>query len=184
MKEVGKIYSAVDADELEAGDIVAVADHVSELKDTCIFTLHNIMGNGYQYRFIVVSDLSYCLAKLVCPKKHAKAFWAWKNGAKVRVKDNFTGEFVETIPTWNEEDEYIIVEEKDPIKPEPKKRLMTNRELAKWCAQGNGQWSYDTVCTYATYDYCDDDNELVGSNIRIRAWNEEEWHEPLVEVEE
>jgi len=36
----------------------------------------------------------------------------------------------------------------------------------------------------ATYDYCDDDNELVGSNIRIRAWNEEEWHEPLVEVEE
>ena len=65
----------------------------------------------------------------------------------------------------------------------PKPRRATNRELARWLAQGNGEvlcsdnrmihsfWEYDrltsglSVCDYA----------------KVRKWSDTEWHEPTVE---
>ena len=68
---------------------------------------------------------------------------------------------------------------------------MTNRELARWIVEGNGEWScYDTFSTYndehvySSYTYrLYDENKEVNSNIRIRKWDSDEWREPLVEVE-
>ena len=64
---------------------------------------------------------------------------------------------------------------------EPKKpRRMTNRELAKWLAQGNGQKATingNAVCCH-NYDLDDDNKEV--EDCMIRGWDEAEWHEPIV----
>ena len=77
------------------------------------------------------------------------------------------------------------------VKPKESTRRMTNRELARWIVEGNGEWScYDTFSTYndehvySSYTYrLYDENKEVNSNIRIRKWDSDEWREPLVEVE-
>lgn len=71
-------------------------------------------------------------------------------------------------------------------KTEHKKRRKTNRELAKWVAQGNGQVKdarYSIITSRGVvYDEGDDD-ELCPDGWLIRGWDETEWHEPLVEEE-
>lgn len=70
----------------------------------------------------------------------------------------------------------------DSSRWEPKKRRMTNRELAKWLAEGNGQKIDDSnKFAYTAYAYKDDDNAPCRKDVMIRAWNETEWHEPEVE---
>lgn len=68
--------------------------------------------------------------------------------------------------------------------PEKKYRRMTHRELAIWCAKGNGEWTNAGMRTaYQHYDYdIDEESEIVSEHIKIRACDETEWHEPLVEV--
>lgn len=66
---------------------------------------------------------------------------------------------------------------------EPKEsRRMTNRELAKWLAQGNGQWrSADANLIGMSYSYgMYEDTEEVLAGIMIRGWDEAEWHEPVI----
>lgn len=67
----------------------------------------------------------------------------------------------------------------------PKTRRMTNRELAKWCADNKGQYKVeDGMCyTQHTYYACDE-NIQVAEEIQIREWDSDTWHEPLVEVKE
>ena len=68
---------------------------------------------------------------------------------------------------------YLIEEPKKP-------RRMTNYELAKWLAQGNGQWrSAGTATIGISYNYGYDDREVV-DGLMIRGWDETEWREPLV----
>lgn len=66
----------------------------------------------------------------------------------------------------------------------PKTRRMTNRELARWLAEGKGQKATITGNAGCSHFYgLDDDTKEVG-DCMIRAWDEDEWHEPLVEVAE
>lgn len=70
MKQVGKIYSAVDADELEVGDIVQVANCPRDYRK---FAFDDVLEGIREDRFLcrfVVDDEKYPLAKLICPKKH------------------------------------------------------------------------------------------------------------------
>lgn len=66
-----------------------------------------------------------------------------------------------------------------------KTRRMTNRELKEWCAEGKGLFKNDyTNAAYTVFGYNvnrDEMNAPVGNWIHIRAWNETEWHEPLIE---
>lgn len=86
-------------------------------------------------------------------------------------------------PTWNFKDyEYRIANEQQ-IK---KTRIMTNKELSKWLAQGNGamRWSSHErapVTTEFVYDE-HQENYTVASGIIIRGFDEKEWHKPLIEV--
>ena len=66
----------------------------------------------------------------------------------------------------------------DGSKWEPKKRRMTNRELAQWLAEGKGQKASinGNALTYHTYELNKDDTPVY--DCMIRAWNETEWHEP------
>lgn len=68
-----------------------------------------------------------------------------------------------------------------PKKPAP--RRATNRELAKWLAQGNGEVKY--ASQYAVKIHIEygtkSDNDPCHESFRIRRWNDTEWHEPDVE---
>lgn len=66
----------------------------------------------------------------------------------------------------------------------PKPRRATIRELAKWCAQGNGQIQ-DTSrlnCVFTGIDYGPDCDDHVAPKIyKVRKWEDTEWHEPTVD---
>ena len=64
--------------------------------------------------------------------------------------------------------------------------LMTNRQLAEWCAKGNGVYSYEgSDFAYINYAYRKaNPDELVSDDIRIRTWDSEEWVLPTVDIYE
>ena len=71
---------------------------------------------------------------------------------------------------------YIVSE------PEPKEpRRMTNRELARWLAQGNGQCMFTTNAVSTTYSYGIFDGREIPDGIMIRGWDETEWREPVIQ---
>ncbi len=59
------------------------------------------------------------------------------------------------------------------IPEEPKPRRATNRELAKWLAQGNGERVF--------VDDPRSDNLPVSECVRVRKWDDEDWHEPTAD---
>ena len=65
----------------------------------------------------------------------------------------------------------------------PNPRRATNRELSKWLAQGNGEAKdiIGGICTYCIYRAGDKENEPVIEEIKVRKWDDTEWHEPTVE---
>lgn len=70
------------------------------------------------------------------------------------------------------------------IPEESTPRRATNRELARWCAQGNGEntdgcWVYHVHC----YPKAAENNE-VSESIVVRKWNDAGWHEPTVDYME
>ena len=67
--------------------------------------------------------------------------------------------------------------------PEPMCCYATNRELAKWLAQGNGQYKVsggDWIWTEHHYTNGQDD-EACSKFILVRKWSDKEWHEPTRE---
>lgn len=67
------------------------------------------------------------------------------------------------------------------IPEESNPRRATNRELARWCAQGNGEktdgcWVYHAHCYPKAAE-----NDEVSESIVVRKWNDAGWHEPTVE---
>ena len=81
------------------------------------------------------------------------------------------------------------------IPEEPKPRRVTNRELSKWLAKGHGEcmnpnsdsYSYDDLTkanlassTY-TYSGISEANKKVPFYVRVRKWDDDEWHEPTVD---
>lgn len=70
-----------------------------------------------------------------------------------------------------------------PEKPAP--RRFTNRELAKWLSQGKGEWRYgdsDRVHANIGFGYdCNKQHEIVDEKVKIRKWDDTEWHDPTVD---
>lgn len=109
---------------------------------------------------------------------------ACEQGKIIQVKNDFTGEWVDKNVDdiyWDFADQYEIrikPEEPDESKP------VTNRELARWLAQGNGEY-YEYDCDgwesqrYIEYQY--EQDNLPVSNVMVRKWEDEEWHEPTRE---
>ena len=66
---------------------------------------------------------------------------------------------------------------------EVKKRRMTNRELAKWIAEGNGLARFmPTGITGIDYTYSSNEEDAsVSDTWKICGWDEKEWHVPEVE---
>ena len=103
---------------------------------------------------------------------------AWLNGETIQFydKDGKTWITVE-VPMWDKDFEYRV-------KPKESTRRMTNRELARWIAEGNGEVgniTNDCASIIFAYDFKRKD-EKVAEYIRIRKWDSDEWREPLIEV--
>lgn len=65
----------------------------------------------------------------------------------------------------------------------PKPRRATNNELAKWLAQGNGQFA-NVKSTYFLTELGvleDDEDKPCDPYWRIRKWGDKEWHEPTAD---
>lgn len=61
--------------------------------------------------------------------------------------------------------------------------LATNRELAKWIAQGNGQYKVsggDWIWAEHHYDIKQDD-DVCSKFVLVRKWDDKEWHKPTRE---
>ena len=65
-------------------------------------------------------------------------------------------------------------------------RRMTNREVAKWLAEGKGEVKVnDTLYPSCYYTYIiGSENIEVGQGTFIREWDSDEWKEPLIEMEQ
>lgn len=66
---------------------------------------------------------------------------------------------------------------------EKKSRLATNRELAKWLMQGNGQRTLKNYLNiYSVLAYPKSQENLpVGDDVLVRKWDDEEWHEARID---
>ena len=108
MKKVGKIYSAVDCDELEIGDIVHLTNFPKDAYSDD-FELNYIYEDDV-YPFFR-DGIIFAFAKLICPKKHVNVYKAWKNGAKIAHKIPALRQWYPTDnPSWAEDEEFRIVE--------------------------------------------------------------------------
>nr|DAW36131.1 MAG TPA: hypothetical protein [Caudoviricetes sp.] len=69
------------------------------------------------------------------------------------------------------------------IPEEPKPRRATNRELAKWLAQGNGMCKRRGGVTFHTCIRCgmDETDTECDSTFIIQKWDDTEWHEPTID---
>lgn len=72
------------------------------------------------------------------------------------------------------------------IPENPAPRRATNRELAKWLAQGNGEWGISKfgVIDKAEIGWFYDtgyEKQTLQSELRVRKWDDTEWHEPTVD---
>lgn len=68
-----------------------------------------------------------------------------------------------------------------PAKPKP--RRATNRELAKWLAQGKGEAKSSPagrIVASIAYEGGVEDKRVCNS-ISVRKWDDTEWHEPTAE---
>lgn len=70
------------------------------------------------------------------------------------------------------------------IPEEPKPRRATKQELARWIAQGKGEWKE----RYSDYAFVQWDsyreaeaNEPCNETIVVRKWEDTDWHEPTVD---
>lgn len=68
-----------------------------------------------------------------------------------------------------------------PEKPAP--RIATNRELARWLAQGNGELNIHNtgIHTYFNYTTENANSECKDVIFKVRKWSDSEWHNPDVE---
>lgn len=68
------------------------------------------------------------------------------------------------------------------IPEELKPRRATNRELSKWLAKGHGEYRNQIGAVSNLYIYVDlETDEAVPSYIRVRKWDDVDWHEPTVD---
>lgn len=93
-----KVYTAVNADELNVGDIVYVADTLKRLKgfvDTNLAkdvkVVDDISDESNEARIGVTNTggkvLYFYLAYLICSKRNAAAYKAWHEGNKIENED-------------------------------------------------------------------------------------------------
>lgn len=63
----------------------------------------------------------------------------------------------------------------------PEQKKVTNRELARWLAKGNGEvtWANNVL---SNWNYSnDEENKALDESLSVREWDDTEWHKPTRE---
>lgn len=60
-----------------------------------------------------------------------------------------------------------------------KEKPVTNRELSRWLAQGNGEYRevHNDRCYVEFIYHCGKENGIV-YGVMVRKWDDDEWHTP------
>lgn len=100
--------------------------------------------------------------------------------AIVKLKDYYAAIETGTVPSY----QWQHCAEIPEIPEEHKSRRATYREMSMWLAQGKGELTYEgiesNVYTSLTYNI-DNPNVEIGYVVKIRKWEDTEWHEPTVD---
>lgn len=133
-------------------------DHTTRVIDSenTDFPFHEPDGNSWRFCYY---DPNYFVKK------------AFTKGKQIQIKNGKTW-YTISDPEWLDDAEYRV----KPKEP----RRMTNRELARWLAQGKGQKATVNGNAICYHNYGLDDDEEV-EDCMIRGWDEAEWREPVIE---
>lgn len=168
-------------DDILAGKECFAADSIDELKEAVerndrefLYTVANQQHGAYPFQVDNGIEVRFCYYD---PNYSIKI--AHEQGKKIECKrkgDAWEDWDYTPAPEWLDDHEYrIMPEEQKPV---------TNRELAKWLAQGKGEYrcyEQGDVSPHAqvTFYYLDEDGSLPVKGIAlVRKWNDDEWHEP------
>lgn len=173
------------SDELEgemvfyADDILTLMNNVASRNVKSIVTF-----SGFEASPFVVNDDKYATAsswRFVYYDPNYETKLAYEQGKKIECKrkGDAWGDldwYYTPTPSWLDSYEYRI-------KPEGTK-LVTNRELARWLAEGNGEYQMrkgDQFSCFNVYSYDAQDANEPTEIPCVRKWNDSEWHEPTRE---
>ena len=173
------------SDELK-GKQVFYADDICYLERDVISNSHRyvIVSEGLQLQpFVVKHDDGIVRPwRFVYYDPNYETKLAYEQGEKIECKrkgDAWEDWDYTPAPAWLDDHEYRIMQkEENPV---------TNRELARWLAQGNGEYTEkgirDTsINCYANFDYPSlFQDDPIPDSFLIRKWDDEEWHEPTRE---
>ena len=65
--------------------------------------------------------------------------------------------------------------------PESKPKSVTNRELSRWLAEGNGEFLNGNTCLPNWNYNIIQENDSVSETMLVRKWDDTEWHKPTRE---
>lgn len=183
MPEFEKQYVHFMWDSALEGKMVFLADFISDLQQR----VEN--GDVYNYAKVVQGEDKLPFRKVISQSCWKFAYYDPHYGLKCAYEQ---GKVIQHFDTRNE----VWVDATNKldwtdnvkhyrVKPEEKqeKQLVTKHELAKWLADGYGQFTFmsGSVAMYHySYDRSEDDM-LVCEDIRVRAWGDEGWHAPTRE---
>ena len=108
---------------------------------------------------------------------------AYEQGKTIQGKHILTGEWVD-MKCKNMDWDFIEYYKYELRIKEEKSKPVTNRELARWLAKGNGEYYKDNCDGWESHrciEYQYDQDNLPVSNVMVRKWEDEEWHLPTRE---
>lgn len=78
-------------------------------------------------------------------------------------------------PRWDYPPDQYRIKPDEPKESKP----ITNRELSKWLAQGNGECKQsDSDMWFSTYHYYWSGEDNTPAEALVRKWGDPDWHEP------
>lgn len=175
-------------DELEgkevlyADDVRLLVKEVNEGKDDreCVKE-----SDDYDYQFLI-NNASF---RFVYYDPYYNLKVANEQGKVIQGKHRLTGEWID-IEVTNINWEMMELRVK-PEETKPESKPVTNRELAKWLSQGNGEmcyYNYESCtksCSFTQHNYNHKtENEpckISEWEVRVRRWEDTEWHLPTRE---
>ena len=106
---------------------------------------------------------------------------AYEQGKTIQGKHILTGEWVD-MKCKNIDWDFIEYYKYELRIKEEKSKPVTNRELARWLAQGNGECKQsDSDMWLSTYHYYWSGEDNTPAEALVRKWEDSEWHEPTRE---
>lgn len=162
------------------GKRVFYCDYMGELKrrveendERCVDIVTNMYSEDYPFQMKGEGYYSFCYYD-----PYYKLKLANEQGKIIQVDSSGWKDLL--MPQWDLDPKRYRIKPDEPKKSKP----VTNRELARWLAKGNGEYYKDNCDGWESHrciEYQYDQDNLPVSNVMVRKWEDEEWHLPTRE---